>query len=55
MTVYSFGDIVLIGFPHTNLQGVSKRPALVLYDPGDQDVLVARITHKNIRQRQTTE
>ena len=44
MTVYSFGDIVLIGFPHTNLQGVSKRPALVLYDPGDQDVLVARVT-----------
>jgi mRNA interferase MazF len=44
MTVYSFGDVVLIGFPHTNLQGVSKRPALILYDPGDQDVLVARIT-----------
>ncbi len=44
MTVYSFGDIVLIGFPHTDLQGVSKRPALVLYDPEDQDVLVARVT-----------
>lgn len=44
MTAYSFGDIVLIGFPHTDLQGVSKRPALVLYDSGDQDVLVARIT-----------
>ena len=44
MTAYSFGDIVLIGFPHTDLQGISKRPALVLYDSGDQDVLVARIT-----------
>lgn len=44
MTAYSFGDVVLIGFPHTDLQGVSKRPALVLYDSGDQDVLVARIT-----------
>ena len=44
MTSYNFGDIVLIGFPHTDLQGISKRPAIVLYDSGDQDVLVARIT-----------
>ncbi len=44
MTTYKFGDIVLIGFPHTDLQGVSKRPAIVLYDSGDQDVLVARVT-----------
>jgi hypothetical protein len=26
MITYKFGDIVLIGFPHTDLQGVSKRP-----------------------------
>jgi mRNA interferase MazF len=44
MTTYSFGDIVLIGFPHTDLLGVSKRPALAMYDSGDQDLLVARIT-----------
>lgn len=44
MTTYNFSDIVLIGFPHTDLQGVSKRPAIVLYDSGDQDILVARIT-----------
>jgi mRNA interferase MazF len=44
MTTYNFGDIVLIGFPHTDLQGVSKRPAIVLYDSGDQDILVARVT-----------
>jgi mRNA interferase MazF len=44
MTTYRFGDIILIGFPHTDLQGVSKRPAIVLYDSGDQDVLVARVT-----------
>jgi mRNA interferase MazF len=43
-TTYSFGDIVLIGFPHTDLHSISKRPAIVLYDSGDQDILVARIT-----------
>lgn len=44
MTSYKPGDIVLVGFPHSDLQNVSKRPALVLYDSGDQDILVARIT-----------
>src|SRR4030043_2017280 len=44
MTSYNFGDIVLVGFPHTDFQGISKRPAIVLYDSGDQDVLLARIT-----------
>jgi len=44
MTSYNFGDIVLVGFPHTDLQGISKRPAIVLYVSGDQDVLLARIT-----------
>jgi mRNA interferase MazF len=49
MITYNLGDIVLIGFPHTDLQGVSKRPAIVLYDSGDQDVLVARITTQEYR------
>jgi len=44
MTLYSFGNIILIGFPHTDLQKISKRPAVVLYDSGDQDVLLARVT-----------
>ncbi len=44
MTIYKFGQIVLIGFPHTNLRNISKRPAIVLYDAGDRDILVARIT-----------
>ena len=44
MTNYNLGDIVLIGFPHTDLQQTSKRPAFVLYDSGDQDILVARVT-----------
>ena len=44
MTAYNFGDVVLVGFPHTDLLGVSKRPAFVIYDANDQDILVARIT-----------
>lgn len=44
MIDYNFGDIILVEFPHTDLQQTSKRPALILYDSGDQDVLVARIT-----------
>jgi mRNA interferase MazF len=44
MTTYEFGDVVLLAFPHTDLAGMSKRPAVVIYDSGDQDVLVARVT-----------
>jgi mRNA interferase MazF len=44
MTSYKSGDIVLVEFPHTDLQGISKRPAIVLYDSGDQDILLARVT-----------
>jgi hypothetical protein len=55
MTIYKFGDIVLIGFPHTDLQGISKRPAIVLYDSGDQDVLLARIITQEECRLQNTE
>ena len=51
MIDYNFGDIILVEFPHTDLQQTSKRPAFILYDSGDQDVLVARIT----TQKHTTE
>ena len=44
MITYKFGDIILVGFPHTDLRGASKRPAVVLYDSGDQDALISRIT-----------
>jgi len=52
MTTYDFGDIVLIGFPHTDLQGISKRPAIVLFDSGDQDVLVARVTTQEYKSQE---
>lgn len=50
MTNSNLSDLVLIAFPHTDLKKVSKRPALVLFDAGDQDVLVTRVTtqkHEN--------
>ncbi|MBF0389530.1 MAG: type II toxin-antitoxin system PemK/MazF family toxin [Desulfamplus sp.] len=51
MTAYKFGHVILVGFPHTDLRNLSKRPAMILYDSGDKDVLVARIT----TQQYTTE
>lgn len=44
MTDYKFGDIVLLSFPFTNGISAKKRPALVLLDANDNDVVVVRIT-----------
>lgn len=41
---YSFGEVLLLAFPFSDAAGVKRRPALVLLDIGDSDVLVARIT-----------
>lgn len=50
MTPYELGDVVLLRmFPFSNLDDSKRRPALVLADTGDQDVLVARITSENVR------
>ena len=43
MIVYKFGEVVLLGFLQPN--GVKKkRPALVILDVGDDDVVVSPIT-----------
>ena len=44
MMSYNFGDILLIRFPFTDQSRMSKRPALVLYDDGDLDILLCRVT-----------
>lgn len=49
MTDYKLGEVILIAFPYTNGVGSKKRPALVLYDAGDPDILVARITSQVVR------
>ncbi|MGB3777815.1 MAG: type II toxin-antitoxin system PemK/MazF family toxin [Tunicatimonas sp.] len=41
-----FGDIVLLEFPFTDGQRSKKRPALMLLDTQDGDMIVCRITSK---------
>ena len=46
MEQFGFGDIVLLRFPFTNGHSFKKRPALVINDYNDDDVIVCRITSK---------
>ncbi|MBW3597309.1 MAG: type II toxin-antitoxin system PemK/MazF family toxin [Planctomycetes bacterium] len=43
-TTYQAGDLLLIGFPFSGGAQVKTRPAMVVLDTGDDDVLVARVT-----------
>jgi mRNA interferase MazF len=47
MTNYKFGEIVLIKFPFTDNLTFKKRPALIIKDTNDGDVIVLRITCKS--------
>jgi mRNA interferase MazF len=44
MTSYSSSEIVLIAFPYTAGTETVNRPALVILDTGDADIVVARVT-----------
>jgi mRNA interferase MazF len=44
MTSYQPGDLVLVGFPFAGGTQSKLRPALVVLDTGDADVVVARVT-----------
>lgn len=44
--MYQVGDIVLLTFPFTDGIGAKKRPAMVVLDTNDGDILVARVTSK---------
>jgi mRNA interferase MazF len=46
MKYFSFGDIVLLKFPYTNEKKYKKRPALIIFDTRDGDIIVCRITSK---------
>jgi len=44
MNNYRFGDVVLLRFPFTDGKGYKKRPAMVVADTQDGDVVLLRIT-----------
>ncbi len=44
MDILKFGDIVLLRFPFTDGQTYKRRPALVVNDLNDGDIVVCRIT-----------
>lgn len=49
MQNYQIGEIVLLAFPYADLRGVKRRPALVLLDTGNGDVVVARVTSQQVQ------
>lgn len=51
MTIYQPADVVLVEFPFTDLTQGRRRPALIILDDGDGDLVVARIA---TRMYQTT-
>jgi mRNA interferase MazF len=44
MITYPIGDLLLVNFPFTVSGPGKPRPALVILDAGDADVLLARVT-----------
>jgi mRNA interferase MazF len=44
MTTYEFGDVVLVAFPQSGTTVRKRRPALVILDIGDADIVLAPIT-----------
>lgn len=56
MTSYSFGDLVLVSFPFTNLQTTKRRPAVVIHSRAYHDrpdVILMAITSQ-VRERLAT-
>jgi mRNA interferase MazF len=45
-STYQPGDVIVIAFPFPDASGSKLRPALVLLDTGDADVVVAPITSR---------
>jgi mRNA interferase MazF len=44
MKDYRLGEVVLLSFPFADAAGAKRRPALVILDTGDKDIVVARVT-----------
>jgi mRNA interferase MazF len=48
-TIFQPGDLVLVAFPYVESAQSKYRPALVLLDSGDDDIVVARVTTQMAR------
>jgi mRNA interferase MazF len=48
---YRPGDVVLVMLPYTGGEGAKRRPAVVLLDVDDADVIVVPVTSQAIRTR----
>ena len=46
MTSYKFGEIVLVDFSSSHSADIKKRPALIILDIGDADIVLSPITTK---------
>jgi mRNA-degrading endonuclease toxin of MazEF toxin-antitoxin module len=46
MSIYSFGDIITLDFPYSHHRSGKKRPAMIVAQDGEGDMVVARITSK---------
>jgi mRNA interferase MazF len=46
MPSFRFGEVLILPFSYSDLQSRKRRPAVVLVDAGDEDVLVAKVTTK---------
>ena len=44
MARFIAGDVIILPFPHTNQTEVKKRPAVVLRETNNKDILVCMIT-----------
>ena len=49
METYRPGEIVLVAFPFADATTARRRPALILLDTGDNDIMVARVTNQAAR------
>jgi len=52
MDKLNFGDIVLLRFPYTDGQTYKRRPALIINDYNDGDIIVCRITSQIHKSKQ---
>jgi mRNA interferase MazF len=46
---YVFSDVLLLEYPSSDLRAIKIRPAIVLLDTGDEDLLVAKVTSQPAR------